>query len=134
MRCGAARRGSWAALVLGAFVRFDDARGASEAYAAEHDAALLVGEHDFSSFRSAQCQAKSPVKSMDRIAIEADGMARDRDGTLWYATAAGLYRLDATGRPAVRIEPAPVAAASPAAATPSGTFTIRKPSCFPCIQ
>ncbi|MEO7760424.1 MAG: tRNA pseudouridine(38-40) synthase TruA [Casimicrobiaceae bacterium] len=36
-------------------------------------AALLVGEHDFSSFRSAQCQAKSPVKGMDRVAIDADG-------------------------------------------------------------
>ena len=36
-------------------------------------AAALIGEHDFSSFRSAECQAKSPVKSMDRIAIDQDG-------------------------------------------------------------
>ena len=36
--------------------------------AAQH----LVGEHDFSAFRSAQCQAKSPVKKLERIAIEAD--------------------------------------------------------------
>ena len=32
----------------------------------------LVGEHDFSAFRSAQCQAKSPVKNLERIAIGAD--------------------------------------------------------------
>ena len=32
-------------------------------------AALLIGEHDFSSFRSSQCQALSPVKDMRRIEI-----------------------------------------------------------------
>ena len=29
----------------------------------------LIGEHDFSSFRAAQCQAKSPVKTLERIEI-----------------------------------------------------------------
>ena len=29
----------------------------------------LIGEHDFSSFRAAQCQAKSPVKNIQRIDI-----------------------------------------------------------------
>ena len=32
-------------------------------------AACLLGEHDFSSFRAAQCQAKSPVKHIQRIDI-----------------------------------------------------------------
>ena len=32
-------------------------------------AAYLLGEHDFSSFRAAQCQAKSPVKHIQRIDI-----------------------------------------------------------------
>ena len=32
-------------------------------------AAYLLGEHDFSSFRAAQCQAKSPVKIIQRIEI-----------------------------------------------------------------
>ena len=32
-------------------------------------AAYLMGEHDFSSFRASQCQAKSPVKTMSRIDI-----------------------------------------------------------------
>lgn len=37
---------------------------------AMHDAAqLLVGEHDFSTFRDTQCQAKSPVKTLDEITV-----------------------------------------------------------------
>jgi tRNA pseudouridine38-40 synthase len=36
-------------------------------------AALLVGEHDFSAFRAAECQAKSPVRTLHEIAIERDG-------------------------------------------------------------
>lgn len=30
---------------------------------------LLIGKHDFSTFRAAQCQAKSPLKTMDAINI-----------------------------------------------------------------
>ena len=33
----------------------------------------LVGEHDFSAFRSAECQALSPVKTMREVAIERRG-------------------------------------------------------------
>ena len=36
-------------------------------------AACLVGEHDFSSFRSAECQAKSPVRVVESVAIRASG-------------------------------------------------------------
>jgi tRNA pseudouridine38-40 synthase len=32
-------------------------------------AALLVGEHDFSSFRASACQARSPVKNLRRIEV-----------------------------------------------------------------
>ena len=32
-------------------------------------AAYLLGEHDFSSFRAAQCQAKSPVKNIQQIDV-----------------------------------------------------------------
>jgi tRNA pseudouridine38-40 synthase len=40
-------------------------------------AELLLGTHDFSSFRAAECQAKSPVKSLSRATIEAsDGFVR----------------------------------------------------------
>ncbi len=38
--------------------------------AAMHAAAqCLVGTHDFTTFRAAQCQAKSPVKTLDRIDV-----------------------------------------------------------------
>ena len=36
-------------------------------------ARLLVGRHDFSSFRAAQCQARSPVKTLDRLDVRRDG-------------------------------------------------------------
>ncbi len=34
---------------------------------------VLVGHHDFSSFRAAQCQADSPVKTLDEITVARDG-------------------------------------------------------------
>ena len=36
-------------------------------------AAHLVGRHDFTTFRSVQCQAQSPVKTLDALEIDADG-------------------------------------------------------------
>jgi len=36
-------------------------------------ASLLVGEHDFSAFRSAECQAKSPVRTLHALDIERHG-------------------------------------------------------------
>ena len=36
-------------------------------------AALLAGRHDFSSFRAAECQAKSPVKTVHRLDVSASG-------------------------------------------------------------
>ena len=41
---------------------------------AMHDAAQeLIGEHDFTTFRAAQCQAKSPVKSLDLLTVSRHG-------------------------------------------------------------
>ena len=41
---------------------------------AMHRAAqALVGVHDFTTFRSAHCQADSPVRSIDRIAVRREG-------------------------------------------------------------
>lgn len=38
--------------------------------AAMHDAAqAMLGQHDFTTFRAAQCQAKSPVKTLDRLDV-----------------------------------------------------------------
>ena len=36
-------------------------------------AASLVGEHDFSAFRSSECQAKTPVRTLHALDIEARG-------------------------------------------------------------
>jgi tRNA pseudouridine38-40 synthase len=36
-------------------------------------AQLLVGEHDFSAFRSSECQARSPVRNLHCIDIECAG-------------------------------------------------------------
>ncbi|CAG1017298.1 tRNA pseudouridine synthase A [Burkholderiaceae bacterium] len=44
-----------------------------DARAMEAAASLLVGEHDFSAFRSAECQAASPVKLLRTIAIHRRG-------------------------------------------------------------
>jgi len=42
--------------------------------AAMHCAAQkLVGRHDFTTFRAAECQAKSPVKTLDRLEVMRDG-------------------------------------------------------------
>ena len=41
---------------------------------AMHKAAQrLVGNHDFTTFRAAECQAKSPVKTLDRLDVEQRG-------------------------------------------------------------
>ena len=49
-------------------------------------AACLIGEHDFSSFRSSQCQSPTPVKTLRSIAIERRG-----------AVMGGYWRFDFDG-------------------------------------
>ncbi|HTW72916.1 MAG TPA: tRNA pseudouridine(38-40) synthase TruA [Acetobacteraceae bacterium] len=42
--------------------------------AAMHEAAqLLLGQHDFTSFRAAGCQAKSPLRTLDRLDVRRNG-------------------------------------------------------------
>lgn len=42
--------------------------------AAMHQAAqTLLGRHDFTSFRAAACQAKSPIRTLDRLDVSRDG-------------------------------------------------------------
>lgn len=36
-------------------------------------AQILVGQHDFTTFRSAHCQADSPVKTLDRLDVQREG-------------------------------------------------------------
>ncbi|WP_019014743.1 tRNA pseudouridine(38-40) synthase TruA [Elioraea tepidiphila] len=44
-----------------------------DAGAMQAAAALLVGRHDFTSFRAAACQAASPVKTLDRLDVVREG-------------------------------------------------------------
>ncbi len=36
-------------------------------------AAMLLGEHDFSAFRSSECQAQSPIRRLERLSVERRG-------------------------------------------------------------
>lgn len=48
-----------------------------------HEAAqALIGQHDFTTFRSAHCQAESPVKTLDSLAVSREG-----DGVIIRAAA-----------------------------------------------
>ena len=44
-----------------------------DAEAMHHAAQVLVGCHDFTTFRSAHCQAESPVKTLDRLDVRREG-------------------------------------------------------------
>lgn len=44
-----------------------------DAEAMQAAAELLIGRHDFTSFRAALCQAKSPVKTLDRLDVTRTG-------------------------------------------------------------
>lgn len=44
-----------------------------DARAMEKAGAMLIGRHDLSTFRAALCQAASPVKTIDHLAVERDG-------------------------------------------------------------
>ena len=48
-------------------------RGMLDADAMQLAAAHLVGRHDFTSFRASQCQADSPVRTLDELRIESQG-------------------------------------------------------------
>lgn len=44
-----------------------------DAAAMQAAAQRLIGKHDFTTFRSTECQAKSPVKTLDRLDVERHG-------------------------------------------------------------
>lgn len=48
-------------------------RASLDAAAMQAAGQRLVGRHDFTTFRAAMCQARSPVKTLDRIAVERAG-------------------------------------------------------------
>ncbi|MDX2201912.1 MAG: tRNA pseudouridine(38-40) synthase TruA [Hyphomicrobiaceae bacterium] len=54
---------------------------------AMHAAAqVLVGRHDFTTFRAAGCQARSPVKTLDRLDVSAQA-----DGEVWVEASARSF-------------------------------------------
>jgi tRNA pseudouridine38-40 synthase len=46
-----------------------------DADAMREAARALIGRHDFTTFRDSQCQAKSPVRRLDRLDVRRDGDA-----------------------------------------------------------
>jgi len=46
-----------------------------DADAMQSGAQSLLGRHDFTTFRAAECQAKSPIKTLDRLDVEREGDA-----------------------------------------------------------
>jgi tRNA pseudouridine38-40 synthase len=53
---------------------------------AMHNAAqALIGEHDFSAFRSIECQSKTPVRKVERIEVQRQG------DTVWVEIEANAY-------------------------------------------
>jgi tRNA pseudouridine38-40 synthase len=48
-------------------------RAKLDAEAMDCAARLLLGHHDFSSFRAVACQAKSPVRTLDELTVRRDG-------------------------------------------------------------
>src|SRR5262245_61535287 len=47
--------------------------GRLDAGAMREAAAMLIGRHDFTTFRAAQCQAKSPLRTLDRLDVAIEG-------------------------------------------------------------
>jgi len=48
-----------------------------DATAMSEGASVLIGKHDFTTFRDSECQAKSPVKTLDELAVTVGG------GEIW---------------------------------------------------
>jgi tRNA pseudouridine38-40 synthase len=53
----------------------------------------LLGEHDFSSFRAAQCQALSPVKNLQKLEITCKGEAMQRYWRFEFEASAFLHHM-----------------------------------------
>ncbi len=85
----------------------------------------LIGHHDFSSFRASSCQAKSPVRTLDHIAVARSGelitIVVEARSFLHHQVRnmAGTLKLIGEGRLAADAIPAILAARARAAAGPT---------------
>lgn len=61
---------------------------ALDAEAMHAAAQALIGKHDFSTFRDAQCQAKSPVRTLDRLDVSRVG----EEVHIWVSAQSFLHR------------------------------------------
>ena len=96
-----------------------------DAEAMHHAAQALVGHHDFTTFRAAECQAQSPVKTLDRLDVVAArrGNSYRSFGALFPASpdpllhrhleAGGRRQMDARAMSPMRWRRATAAAAAP---------------------
>jgi len=65
--------------------------GRLDAAAMRAAAARLTGRHDFTTFRSVQCQAQSPVKTLDAIAIAERAVPHGREYRLSFRARSFLH-------------------------------------------
>jgi tRNA pseudouridine38-40 synthase len=88
-----------------------------DASAMAEAAQLLVGRHDFTTFRAAECQATSPVKTLDEITVEARALPQGSEIALRFRARSFLHnqvrslvgtleRVGAGAWPAARVEQA----------------------------
>jgi len=94
-------------------------------------AALLLGEHDFSAFRSVECQAKSPVKTLRRADVVRHGdlLVFDFEASAFLhhmvRNLVGMRRNGSANSLPVAIAPAPRRPSNPAACILSASIMIR---------
>jgi len=62
-----------APLTLEAGQAWQVSRRALDSDAMQDATQILVGKHDFTTFRSAHCQAESPIKTLDRLDVRREG-------------------------------------------------------------
>ena len=66
-------------------------RGVRDVAAMRAGARHLVGRHDFTTFRASICQAKSPVKTLDRLEIEEAALPHGREARFHLAARSFLH-------------------------------------------
>jgi len=52
---------------------------------------MLLGQHDFTTFRSTECQAKSPVKTLDQLDVTQADTAHGREITFTVGARSFLH-------------------------------------------
>jgi tRNA pseudouridine38-40 synthase len=111
-------------------------------------AQALLGEHDFSSFRAAECQARHPVRTLQEVCISRQGdlvffdleanaflhhMVRNIVGSL-LKVGQGLKPIDWIAELLVMRDRTKAAATAPAAGLYLTHIRYPEPYCFPQVE